>query len=95
MSKRTDDEDLLSEFEKMLDSLWEEDDNEEIYDIRPVNSTRWNSSGDECEDSGEDTPKTSSKKECKHKKIVKKYLFTGHYFECEECGKEVKDEKTN
>jgi hypothetical protein len=85
------DEKLLAEFEAMLGGLFEEDDEDSVYGISPIGITRRHTSNGESGDSEKDTK--VSKKQCKHKKLIKKQLLTSFYFVCEDCGEEV--EKAN
>jgi len=91
MSSKWSDDELLEEFERMLEAMDEEDDDEENgHRLYPIPTWGY-SDDDDDEDSRKDTPPPIPKREkCQHKRIVKKHLFNSHYFECEDCGEEIK-----
>jgi RNA polymerase-binding transcription factor DksA len=91
MSKNRGDDELLEEFQRMLDAYNEEDDDEEDVYPFPYLRTWGHSTPDQCESSGESASHKGNKKtKCRHKRLVKKHLFSSHYMECEDCGEEIK-----
>lgn len=90
MSKKDDDDALLAEFEKMLDGMYEEDD-EEDNSMYPFINPRGNPFNGSRKDSGENSTLQKPKEtKCRHKKVVKKQLLTSFYFICEDCGEDLK-----
>lgn len=92
MSNNRSNDELLAEFEKMLNEIGEKDNDEKDISSTIPDSSWWYSDDDDF-DLGEKTtpPPIPKKKECEHRKVNRKQLLISYYFECADCGKEVNE----
>ena len=94
MSNKSMDE-LIEEFQKMLDETFEDSDFEDDFGNYHPPASGIAFDPIDLENESETPPpipkntKNSMEQRCDHKEIEKKFLFTGHYFVCKKCGKDL------
>jgi hypothetical protein len=97
--KKTDEEELLRQFEKMLSEggfdVFDIEEEEDFGYYHPPNNSGLHSSSsdDDGDEEGEPPPVPKETKRinrfCKHSNKVKKYLVTSYYYYCPDCKNEV------